>query len=247
MILCLWSPPPPLIKVASNTRPYLVEQLLMKGKGRGGGEGRSVLYIRDVQLAAIWSKERQVFHRVSQHFCNWLWLHQIKKWSKCCVHYSGIPAMFTLTKKRVNRSFLTKPFWSRWPAIGFILFCSWTLTSLSPYYQAKKKTPRIQPSSVDTHTHIQMNEILVQGCQKYTAASENHHLLDWLFCLAFLYGWHFLNKISLDRPLTLQCAKKVVSDSPGLVDFAIGLENSVLNLPDGQAKIFRRIKITKVL
>ena len=44
-----------------------------------------------------------------------------------------------------------------------------------------------------------------------------------------------------------QCAKKVVSNSPGLVDFAIGLVNSVLNLPDGQVKIFRRIKITKVL
>ena len=45
----------------------------------------------------------------------------------------------------------------------------------------------------------------------------------------------------------MQRAKKVVSDSPGLVDFAIGLVNSVLNLPDGQTKIFRRIKITKVL
>ena len=44
-----------------------------------------------------------------------------------------------------------------------------------------------------------------------------------------------------------QGAKKVVSDSPGLVDFSIGLVNSVINLPDGQAKIFRRIKITKVL
>ena len=47
--------------------------------------------------------------------------------------------------------------------------------------------------------------------------------------------------------LCAQRAKKVVSDSPGLVDFAIGLVNSVLNLPDGQAKIFWRIKITKVL
>ena len=34
--------------------------------------------------------------------------------------------------------------------------------------------------------------------------------------------------------LQVQRAKKVVSDSPGLVDFAIGLVNSVLNLPDGQ-------------
>ena len=44
-----------------------------------------------------------------------------------------------------------------------------------------------------------------------------------------------------------QRAKKVVSDSPGLVDFAIGLVNSVLNLPDGQEKIFLRSKITEVL
>ena len=36
----------------------------------------------------------------------------------------------------------------------------------------------------------------------------------------------------------LQCAKKVVSDSAGLVDFAIGLVNSVFNLPDGQVMFF---------
>ena len=30
-----------------------------------------------------------------------------------------------------------------------------------------------------------------------------------------------------------QRAKKVVSDSPGLVNFAMGLVNSVINLPDG--------------
>ena len=33
-----------------------------------------------------------------------------------------------------------------------------------------------------------------------------------------------------------QRAKNLVSDSPGLVDFAIGLVNSVFNLPDGQVK-----------
>ena len=32
---------------------------------------------------------------------------------------------------------------------------------------------------------------------------------------------------------TRQRAKKVVSDSPGLVDFAIRIVNSVSNLPDG--------------
>ena len=42
-----------------------------------------------------------------------------------------------------------------------------------------------------------------------------------------------------------QCAKKVVSDSPGLVDFAIGLVNSVLNLPDGQVKYFEEFNSRK--
>ena len=42
-----------------------------------------------------------------------------------------------------------------------------------------------------------------------------------------------------------QRAKKVVSDSPGLVDFAIGLENSILYLPDGQVKFFEEFKSQK--
>ena len=39
--------------------------------------------------------------------------------------------------------------------------------------------------------------------------------------------------------------QKVVSDSPGLVDFAIGLVNSVINLPDGQVKFFEEFKLQK--
>ena len=35
-----------------------------------------------------------------------------------------------------------------------------------------------------------------------------------------------------------QCAKKVVSDSAGLVDFVIRLVNSVLDLPNGQVNFF---------
>ena len=38
---------------------------------------------------------------------------------------------------------------------------------------------------------------------------------------------------------------KVVSDSPGLVDFAIGLVFFVLNLPDGQVLFFGDIQITE--
>ena len=42
-----------------------------------------------------------------------------------------------------------------------------------------------------------------------------------------------------------QHAKKVVSDSLGLVDFAIGQVNFVLNLPDGQVKFFVKFKSQK--
>ena len=55
-----------------------------------------------------------------------------------------------------------------------------------------------------------------------------HYVLCFLLC-------HKLN----------QRAKKAVSDSPGLVDFVIGLVNSVLNLPDGQVKFFEEFKLQK--
>ena len=41
--------------------------------------------------------------------------------------------------------------------------------------------------------------------------------------------------------------KRVVSDSLGLVDFAIGLVIFALNLPDGQELFFREIQITEGL
>ena len=44
--------------------------------------------------------------------------------------------------------------------------------------------------------------------------------------------------IILETSMIEQRAKKVASDSPGLVDFAIGLVNSVLNLPNGQLVMF---------
>ena len=47
--------------------------------------------------------------------------------------------------------------------------------------------------------------------------------------------------------LYLQRAKKVMSDNPGLVDFAIGLVIFVLNLPDGQVLFFWKIQITEGL
>ena len=44
---------------------------------------------------------------------------------------------------------------------------------------------------------------------------------------------------------SLQLAKKVVSNSPGLVDFAIGLVIFVLNLPDRQRQFFGEIQFHK--
>ena len=40
-------------------------------------------------------------------------------------------------------------------------------------------------------------------------------------------------------------AEKVVSDNPGLVDFAVGLVNPVPNLPEWQVKLFGKFKLQK--
>ena len=42
--------------------------------------------------------------------------------------------------------------------------------------------------------------------------------------------------------ITPSACKKVVSDSPGQVDFAMGLVNSVFNLPDGQVMLFEEFE-----
>ena len=42
--------------------------------------------------------------------------------------------------------------------------------------------------------------------------------------------------------LFYQRAKKLVSDSPGLVDFAMGLVNSVFNLPDRQVMFLEQFE-----
>ena len=46
----------------------------------------------------------------------------------------------------------------------------------------------------------------------------------------------------LKDKFTIQRAKKVLSDSPGLEDFAIGLVNSVSNLPDRQVMFYEEFE-----
>ena len=54
--------------------------------------------------------------------------------------------------------------------------------------------------------------------------------------------WCYIVFLSTLSPITYQRAKKVVSDSTGLVDFAIGLVNSVFKLLDGQVMFFEEFK-----
>ena len=69
-----------------------------------------------------------------------------------------------------------------------------------------------------------------------------------------LYHSHIMCLLAALGPITdcndrspYQRAKKVVSDSPGLVDFAIGLVIFVLNLPDRQVLFWWGIQITEGL
>ena len=71
----------------------------------------------------------------------------------------------------------------------------------------------------------------------YTVA-RSHEVLSIKF-----YTINTLHTVRFDsNDYIYQCAKKVVSDSPGLVDFAIGLVNSVFNLPDGQVIFFEEFE-----
>ena len=54
-------------------------------------------------------------------------------------------------------------------------------------------------------------------------------------------------RLSQEKCHIFQSAKKVMTDSPGLVDFVIRLVIFVLNLPDGQVLFFGEIQITERL
>ena len=71
----------------------------------------------------------------------------------------------------------------------------------------------------------------------------------WCISIQLLLQFNLLMKWLLGSNLSqffvVQRAKKIVSDSPGLVDFAIGLVNSVINLPEGQVKFSKEFKLQK--
>ena len=68
--------------------------------------------------------------------------------------------------------------------------------------------------------------------------------LQWVCRNRFLHI-NIYTGVNENQHIWLQRAKKVVSDSPGLVDFSIGLVNSVINLPDGQVMFFEEFEEQK--
>ena len=77
--------------------------------------------------------------------------------------------------------------------------------------------------------HLEINRVIKSSWMPAKVVSYLVSI-DWLFCLAFLYGWRFLNKISPDWPLTLTtqpCTSKL-SDNPDQHSF-YGSVNNLLN------------------
>ena len=67
-----------------------------------------------------------------------------------------------------------------------------------------------------------------------------------MFCRQTVEVWGGVRPMfSCKVDSSLQLAKKVVSNSPGLVDFAIGLVNSVFNLPDRQVMFFEEFELQR--
>ena len=78
--------------------------------------------------------------------------------------------------------------------------------------------------------------------------ASNSHFLRVIIPMSYLPPLAYVCNTTLQcGRLRTQRAKKVVSDTLGLVDFAIRLVFFVLNLPDGQVLFFGEIQITEGL
>ena len=108
-------------------------------------------------------------------------------------------------------------------------------------------------NSAERYTCI-INVTLNEPSGSYLAVRPLRHESNTLFLGNPYCNYIILLLLSLSLLLFLinkQRAKKAVSDSPGLVDFAIRLVKFVLNLPDGQVKFLRnpnyRRTVTSIL
>ena len=118
----------------------------------------------------------------------------------------------------------------RW---NFLIFKQLSLLSYLPYEQQKLPFGAFDPMNgyffdlVDRCNH-QMTQYKRLKKQRTTPTQQHKKKPTAVSTILRNTQW-----------MRIQRAKKVVSDSPGLVDFAIGLVNSVFNLPDGQVIFFR--------
>ena len=74
-------------------------------------------------------------------------------------------------------------------------------------------------------------------------AAKSHTKTNHRFLTEMNFRYYGLSLIMTLTHTVSQRAKKVVSDSPELVDFAVRLVNSVLNLSDGQVNFFEEFKL----
>ena len=88
----------------------------------------------------------------------------------------------------------------------------------------------------------QMDTDLLRYHNLESILSAKYHSMD-ILCGCHLLAPHIRGAGNM----TPQCAKKVVSNTPGVVDFGIGLVIVVLNLPNGQELFFWEIQITEGL
>ena len=128
------------------------------------------------------------------------------------------------------------------------------LVPISYLQRSKDKKYSVMPPSCQLH--LPKHSIFKSALLITTESTNGFHSTN----LSFFSCYHVLPKIAptsitlsrktlypLSDSLCKQQANKVMSDSPGLVDFAIGLVYSVLNLSTKQVDFFLEIQITKKL
>ena len=121
---------------------------------------------------------------------------------------------------------------------GFSRWC-WTLTKTVSSHKLELKS--FHPSWCSCIVFLFVVHSTLQLLQTY---------YNMLFSLIFIIKecnfdsrWFLHEGLLTSQNVAIQRAKKVVSDSLGLVDFAIRLVNSVLNLPNGQVDFFEEFKL----
>ena len=131
-------------------------------------------------------------------------------------------------RKRKRISCKNEPWWECYSICGALLLFSFGAL----YLMTKERSWNTTKSITDSY----WNKAIQFHC--FSEQRQTHATFDW-----------FIELIRQSEQILAmkQRAKKGVSDNPGLVDFDIGLVNSVFSLPDGQVMFFWGIRITEEL